>query len=143
MAARSRRASGTIPARLRSSGNSPPPPTAARFCRCTCSARKPVMPMLRRTFLALAPASALLSRAAPQRTLVRVSLSRLLTMSPFYAAYEAGYFRDAGLDVELTKDLPGVQSLPLIAGGRIDVGFIGLSPGFVNAVLRGARLKIV
>ena len=98
--------------------------------------------MQRRTLLvsALAPAAAL---AAASATTVRVSLSPLLTMSPFYVGYEAGYFRDAGLDLEVSRDLPGVQSIPLLAGGKLDVGFVPLNPGLANAILRGARLRIV
>jgi len=81
--------------------------------------------------------------AAEQRTTIRVSLSPLLTMSPFYTGFDEGLFRDAGLDLELSRDLPGVQSIPLLAGGKLDVGFVPLSPGVANAVLRGARLRIV
>jgi len=105
--------------------------------------------MRRRTLLVstLAPAVALVScsrhPAAAKRVSLRVSLSRLLTMSPFYTGYEAGYFRDAGFDLELVKELPGMQSLPLLAGGKLDVGFIGLSGGLANAVSSGARLRIV
>jgi NitT/TauT family transport system substrate-binding protein len=64
-------------------------------------------------------------------------------MSPFYTGYEAGYFRDAGLDLELSRDLPGVQSVPMLAGGKLDVGFVALGPGLVNAITRGARLRVV
>ena len=64
-------------------------------------------------------------------------------MSPFYAAYEAGYFRHAGLDVELSTELPGIQSIPLLASGNLDVGFPGLTTGLMNAVARGARVRIV
>lgn len=107
------------------------------------------MRMLRRTLLvsSLAPAAALVScsrnREPAKRMLVRVSLSRLLTMSPFYTGYEAGYFKDAGFDLELLKELPGMQSLPLLAGGKLDVGFIGLTGGLANAIASGARLRIV
>jgi ABC-type nitrate/sulfonate/bicarbonate transport system substrate-binding protein len=107
------------------------------------------MHMHRRTLLvsALAPAAALVScsrqRETAKRMSLRVSLSRLLTMSPFYTGYEAGYFKDAGFDLELMKELPGMQSLPLLAGGKVDVGFIGLSGGLANAVSSGARLRIV
>ena len=64
-------------------------------------------------------------------------------MSPFYVGYEAGYFTDAGFDLQLFKELPGVQSLPLLASGKLDAGFVGLTPGLVNAVQRGARIRIV
>lgn len=105
--------------------------------------------MLRRTLLlsSLAPACALLScsRQRPRagQTKLRVALSSQLTMSPFYTGYEAGYFRDAGFDIELTKEMPGMQSIPLLAAGKLDVGFPGLTTGLMNAVERGARIRIV
>lgn len=64
-------------------------------------------------------------------------------MCPFYVAYESGYFADAGFDVELVKDMGTPQSLPLLAGGKLDAGFAGLVPAVVNAVARGARLRLV
>ena len=103
--------------------------------------------MLRRTLLISSIGAAVANRqwawAAEQSSTVRVSVSPLLTMSPFYTGFEEGVFRDAGLEVELSRDLPGVQSIPLLAGGKLDVGFVPLSPGLANAVLRGARLRIV
>jgi NitT/TauT family transport system substrate-binding protein len=64
-------------------------------------------------------------------------------MCPFYVAYESGYFRDAGFDVEVVKDMGSAQSLPLLAGGKLDVGFAGMVPAVVNAVVRGARVRLV
>jgi NitT/TauT family transport system substrate-binding protein len=104
--------------------------------------------MLRRSLLlsSLAPACALVScarRAGAERTKLRVALSPLLTMSPFYTGYEAGYFRDAGFDLQLTSELPGVQSISLLSAGKVEVSFGGLSTGLMNAVGRGARIRIV
>jgi len=64
-------------------------------------------------------------------------------MCPFYLAYESRYFADAGFDVELVKDIGMAQSIPLLAGGRLDAGFTGFGPSIVNAVSRGARLRLV
>jgi NitT/TauT family transport system substrate-binding protein len=106
--------------------------------------------VFRRTFLAapalavarvLAPCASSLSAAA--RTELVVSAANHLSMSPFYVAYESGYFADAGFDVELVKDLGMAQSIPLLAGGRLDAGFTGFGPSVVNAVIRGARLRLV
>lgn len=104
--------------------------------------------MLRRSLLrcSLAPATAFVGAAralASEKAAVRVSLNPLVTMSAFYMGYEAGYFRDAGLDLELSRDLPGVQAVPLLAGGKLDVGFIAMTPGLANAITRGARLRVV
>ena len=106
--------------------------------------------MLRRTFLtvpALAAAGALapLAKRAPgaARMTLRVSAAKHLSMCPFYVAYESGYFADAGFDVELSKDIGAAQSLPLLAGGKLDVALAGFGPSVVNAVIRGARLRLV
>ncbi len=64
-------------------------------------------------------------------------------MCPFYLAYESGYFGDAGFDVEVVKDTRTAQSLPLLAGGKLDVGFTAFGPSVVNAVIRGARVRLV
>jgi len=101
--------------------------------------------MLRRTLLASAcavlPASR--STSAPGRTQVRVAVGPYLTMSPFYVGYEFGYFTDAGFDVELKTGIGSVQLIPLAAGGEVDVCFLSQSPPFLNAVAKGARIKIV
>jgi NitT/TauT family transport system substrate-binding protein len=105
--------------------------------------------MLRRTLLlsSLAPALTTLScsrqRRPSERTTVRVAASPYLVSSPFYVSYEGGYFTDAGLDVQLMRELPSLQSIPLLAAGKQDVGFVGLSAGLLNAVARGARVRIV
>lgn len=105
--------------------------------------------MLRRTLLlsALAPTLTTIScsdrRVRSERTTLRVAPSPFLVSSPFYLSYEAGYFKDAGLDVQLMNELPSLQSIPLLAAGRQDVGFVGLSAGLLNAVARGARVRLV
>jgi len=82
-------------------------------------------------------------RSGPGRTTLRVATSPYLVSSPFYVGYEAGYFKAAGLDIELMRELPSLQSIPLLASGKQDVGFVGLNAGLMNAVARGARVRIV
>jgi NitT/TauT family transport system substrate-binding protein len=74
---------------------------------------------------------------------LRVAAVRLLSMCPFYLAYEAGYFADAGFEVDVVKDLGTPQSLPLLAGGKLDAAFNGFGPSLVNAVAHGGRVRIV
>ena len=105
--------------------------------------------MLRRKLLlaSLAPAAAALScgrsHAPSKRTVLRVAPSPYLASSPFYVGVEAGYYRDAGLDLQLMKELPSLQSIPLLASGKQDVGFVPLTTGLLNAISRGARVRIV
>ena len=106
--------------------------------------------MLRRTLLtgpALAALGGLVScarRASPSpRMKLRVATSHNLSMCPFYLAYESGYFAEAGFDIDLVKDLGTAQSLPLLAGGELDSSLGVLGPAVVNAVARGARVRLV
>jgi ABC-type nitrate/sulfonate/bicarbonate transport system substrate-binding protein len=41
------------------------------------------------------------------------------------------------------KDLGSAQTLPLLAGGKVDVSFTGFGPSVVNSIVRGARLRVV
>jgi hypothetical protein len=101
------------------------------------------MLLRRRTFLTGALAAGTLRAAPGAPNKVRVSVNSQLTMAPFYQAYESGYFSESGLSIELQKDMGSAQSIPLLAGSRLDVAFEGLNPGLYNAALRGARVRIV
>jgi NitT/TauT family transport system substrate-binding protein len=101
--------------------------------------------MLRRTLLAAAlpcAAGALAGKAAT-KTKLRVSVGPYVAMCPFFVGYEAGYFAEAGFDIEVQREPGSVQVIPLIAGGRIDVCFLGDHPSLLNAIARGARIRIV
>jgi NitT/TauT family transport system substrate-binding protein len=83
-------------------------------------------------------------RAAPgPRMSLRVSAAHRLSMCPFYVAYETDYFSQAGFDVDLLKDQGTAQSLPLLAGGKLDVSLTSYGPPVINGVVRGARLRVV
>lgn len=102
--------------------------------------------MRRRTLLAAVPFAghALAGAAfAADRTTLRVSVVPFMSMAPFFTAYEAGYFAEAGFDVEVDREPNSMQTVPLLAGGRLDVSFISDDAGLLNAVARGARVRIV
>ncbi len=64
-------------------------------------------------------------------------------MCPLFLANESGYFADAGFDVEIVKEFGTSQSLPLLAGGKLDASLTAFGPPVVNAVVRGARVRVV
>jgi NitT/TauT family transport system substrate-binding protein len=64
-------------------------------------------------------------------------------MSSLYVAQGHGYFRDAGLEVEIQPSQNPLQSTAAIAGDKLDVLFTGITISFLNAALKGATLKIV
>jgi ABC-type nitrate/sulfonate/bicarbonate transport system substrate-binding protein len=63
--------------------------------------------------------------------------------SGLHLAHELGYFKQAGLDVEIREFPHSSQILPLLAGGQLDVAFSALNTAVVNAVAGGARIKVV
>ncbi len=74
---------------------------------------------------------------------ITVSAGPYLAMSSLYLGVERGYFKEAGLTVRL-KQFPNTnQAIPLLASGRIDVAFGAISAAMINAVARGADLRIV
>jgi hypothetical protein len=44
---------------------------------------------------------------------------------------------------KLRKDIGTAQSLPLLAGGKLDASFTSFGPPVVNAAVRGARVQVV
>ncbi|MBV9121658.1 MAG: ABC transporter substrate-binding protein, partial [Chloroflexi bacterium] len=63
---------------------------------------------------------------------------------PLYLAADKGYFKDAGVDVELDK-LPASSTamLPVLATGEIDMLAAVPAPAFYNQELQGFAIKVV
>jgi NitT/TauT family transport system substrate-binding protein len=99
----------------------------------------------RRRFLLLpAGAAAACSRAGKSGVRkLSVALNSYMAMSPFYVAYERGYFRSAGFDIAIRVTRSATEVMPLLAQGTLDVGFLGSAPSLFNMLAQGARLRIV
>ena len=66
------------------------------------------------------------------------------SLAPFYLAHESGYFGAEGIYLEIEETRSGGgQVVPLIAGGAIDISFGPMNPATVNAVAKGARIRLV
>jgi NitT/TauT family transport system substrate-binding protein len=72
-----------------------------------------------------------------------VVLLPYLGFAPFFIAQEEGYFVEQGLEIEFVKLDSAEEAIPLLAGGKLDVLSGTISPGLLNAVARGAAVKIV
>lgn len=57
-----------------------------------------------------------------------------MTDAPLYVAQDRGYFKDAGLEVEMTRLASGTDILAAMVGQSVDVGAIAVSAGLLNAV---------
>ena len=72
----------------------------------------------------------------------RVGYLRVMDDSQAIAAYEGGFYKKQGLDVELVEFKSGTDLIKAIVGGQLDTGVLG----FTNAVSwasKGADLKVV
>ena len=55
-------------------------------------------------------------------------------LSQTSVAKELGYFEEGGIDVEVTPLGGGARSVPLVASGQAEIGYIGAEPMILNAV---------
>ncbi|MGA7487936.1 MAG: ABC transporter substrate-binding protein [Xanthobacteraceae bacterium] len=97
-----------------------------------------VMPAVLAGTLAAAIAS-----PAPAADKVAVGTGGSASDAPFYIAYDRGFFKDEGLDVDLIVLDSGAKVIAPLGTGELDVGSGALSVGFWNALLRGVKFRIV
>ncbi len=84
------------------------------------------------------------SQAAKPITKIKVGISPTITSSGVYLAYEKGYFKAEGLDVELSQmKSSGAQMTLLLSKGELDVGGGNLTAGLYKAIADGLNFKIV
>ncbi|MCW5976989.1 MAG: ABC transporter substrate-binding protein [Bryobacteraceae bacterium] len=74
---------------------------------------------------------------------MRVLASPYVYMSPLYLAHEQGYFAAERLQVRIESHTGANTAIPLLAGGQADATFYAISPALVNAISRGAQVRIV
>ena len=103
--------------------------------------------MYRRHFLlasaGLAAGSGCSRRPPSVRRKLTVNAAKQLSISSLHLARELGYFRDAGLELEILPSPGPLQGTAAMVGGKLDILFTGLTTSFLNAALKGARLRIV
>lgn len=75
---------------------------------------------------------------------VRVGVSPVMSSAGLFLAFEKGYFRQEGLDVELVPfKSSGPEMLPLLATDKLEVGGGNLGASFYNALSRDVKIKVV
>jgi ABC-type nitrate/sulfonate/bicarbonate transport system substrate-binding protein len=90
--------------------------------------------------LAAAPS---LAAAPPQPAVVQLATVESSGNAGFYIAIEKGYFLEQGLQIEMTKHRTGIDYVPALARGQVDVGTTDLSAGFLNVFSRDIPIKMV
>ena len=81
--------------------------------------------------------------AAQAADKVAVGTGGSVSDAPFYIAYDKGFFKDEGLDVDLIVLDSGAKVIAPLGTGELDVGSGALSVGFWNALVRGIKFRIV
>ncbi|HLG95228.1 MAG TPA: ABC transporter substrate-binding protein [Bryobacteraceae bacterium] len=72
-----------------------------------------------------------------------VAFTPRITAAGLYLAEEQGFFRQAGLKVRRVTQRRSDYLVPLLVDGKIDVGFVQVTPTLLNAVAAGARIRLV
>jgi ABC-type nitrate/sulfonate/bicarbonate transport system substrate-binding protein len=62
--------------------------------------------------------------------------------SSIHLAFELGFFREAGFEVEILQNRNTLHAMALLAGGGLDIHFGTASTAFLNAIIKGLPLRI-
>jgi NitT/TauT family transport system substrate-binding protein len=74
---------------------------------------------------------------------VRLAYVPIISHGIFFVAWEKGYWRDAGVEVEGTEFNGSDQAMPYLANGQLDVAGGSSGAGFLNALSQGVGGRIV
>ena len=92
-------------------------------------------------FILLALCSSAAASAA-QMTTLRVGFNGFYGAAPFYLGQDAGIFRKQGISLEMVFIAGGSISTQALVGNSLDLLLTG-GPPFLNAYVRGAKIKII
>jgi NitT/TauT family transport system substrate-binding protein len=79
----------------------------------------------------------------PEMTTVKVAYIPTTSNGPLFIAKEEGYFAQQGINVEFEKFQGVAAALPVLISGDIAVSGGPLTPGLINAIAKGANVRIV
>ncbi|MBC7711767.1 MAG: ABC transporter substrate-binding protein [Rhizobacter sp.] len=86
----------------------------------------------------------LFSISAIQAKVIKVGSSPTASSAGIYLAKERGYFKEQGLEVEVTDfNNSGAPMTVLLSKGELDVGAGNITAGLFNAIAQGQKFKIV
>jgi NitT/TauT family transport system substrate-binding protein len=81
--------------------------------------------------------------AAPALITIKVGYLPLVSNGPLYLAEEEGCFARQGIELELVKFQNGAATIPALVMGDIAVAGATVSPSLINAINKGAHIRIV
>jgi len=74
---------------------------------------------------------------------LKVAILPFLSYGPLFIAADEGFFAEERLAVEFVKMNRSAQAVPLLIEGQLDVLTGTLTPALLNAIARGARIRLV
>jgi len=74
---------------------------------------------------------------------VKVVFLQYLSNSPFFIAQEEGFFEEQGITIEFVEMQRSSEAIPAIQQGDVDVVGGAMASGLLNAINRGANIKLV
>lgn len=77
------------------------------------------------------------------RVSMKVGAIGALSDAGIFIAYDRGYFKREGLDVQLIRFKAAPQILPSIATNQVWASGSAVTPAFFNAINRGVKMKLV
>lgn len=80
---------------------------------------------------------------APKLVRLKVVAEPFLTYAPLFIAQDEGFFAQQGLEVEFVKFDRTSEAVATLINGDVDVAGGLLNAGFLNAIARGARIRVV
>src|SRR3954453_17353135 len=102
-----------------------------------------IAPAIRNVVILVLSAAMTMSNAGAQTALkAKVGVLRLSSSAPVFIAQDRGYFKDAGLDVEL-KFFDAAQPIAVaVTSGDVDFGVTAFTAGLYNLAGKGT-LKVI
>src|ERR1700757_4150567 len=91
--------------------------------------------------LALAPC--LPAPAAAQETTIHIGMARSVSNGAELIAIEKGYFREAGIKVEIDDIDTSANTMALLATNRLQIIAGGISAGYFNAIEKDLPIIII
>lgn len=98
---------------------------------------------MRRIAALLLAMAACSGREKSSLDVVRLGYQRYVSYAPIFIAQEGGYFARHGIKLELVLMADGNTGTPLVVSGEIDALAGPGSPGVLNAIARGAKVRLV
>ncbi len=80
---------------------------------------------------------------AKEPAIIKVVFLPYLSNAPFFIAQEEGFFEDQGLTIELIEMARSSESITALEQGDVDIVGGSFSAGLLNAIYRGAEIKVV